>query len=62
MILPVSPKVVLGNKYSMLNAHESGRYKIQLINFGANIPLPNKFALTRFTKNLFKNPTHQQAS
>ena len=24
MILPVSPKVFLGNKYSMLNAHESG--------------------------------------
>ena len=42
-------------------SNNSGGY-LDTANISENIPLPNKYALTRSTKNLFKTAVYQQAT
>ena len=56
MVLPVSPKMSLGNNCSMLTSKKN-KY-IQPTNISENILLSNKYGLTRSTKNLFKNAAY----
>ena len=65
MVLPVFPKVGLGNNYPTLNDNcptSQDDKLIQLTNISENIPLSDKYALTRSTKNLFKDAAHSQAN
>ena len=57
-----SGKQLLYAKHLRNYPTSQGDKQIQQTNMSENIPLPNKYALTGFTKNLFKDADHLQAT